>query len=76
MLPLNQRDCRQRRINAVYADLNWQNLPLRFVLFDVVFAREVIEHVFDTDHFLDELYRVLKTGRSSDTHYSEPGFSV
>jgi len=28
--------------------------------FDVVFAGEIIEHIYDTDAFLQEVYRVLK----------------
>ena len=29
---------------------------------DLVLALEIIEHLFDTDHFLSEIYRVLKPG--------------
>jgi SAM-dependent methyltransferase len=35
-------------------------LPFENEFFDAVFAGEVIEHLFDPDHFLDEVYRVLK----------------
>lgn len=30
--------------------------------FDFVFAGEIIEHLFDTDLFIDEIYRILKPG--------------
>ena len=37
-----------------------KELPFRSSSFDVVFAGEVIEHLVDTDNFLDEIFRVLK----------------
>lgn len=30
--------------------------------FDVIFSNQVIEHLYDTDNFLDEIYRILKPG--------------
>ena len=30
--------------------------------FDVVFAGEIIEHIFDTDFFMNEIWSVLKNG--------------
>ncbi|MGA2805124.1 MAG: class I SAM-dependent methyltransferase [Acidimicrobiales bacterium] len=36
--------------------------PFPDCLFDVVSANQVIEHVSDTDHFLRDMYRVLKPG--------------
>jgi SAM-dependent methyltransferase len=47
-------------ITAFCVDLSYQRIPVDSDYFDAVFAGEVIEHVFDTDHFLDEIYRVLK----------------
>jgi len=37
-----------------------KGLPFESSRFDVVFAGEVIEHLVDTDNFLDEVRRVLK----------------
>lgn len=50
----------EKGIPAFCVDLSRENLPFSENYFDVIFAGEVIEHVFDTDHFLDEVFRVLK----------------
>ena len=36
---------------------NWPSFDIKF---DVVFAGEIIEHVFDTDKFLQNIHKVLK----------------
>jgi len=36
-------------------------IPFEDNFFDVVIAGETIEHIFDTDFFLDEIYRLLKS---------------
>jgi 2-polyprenyl-3-methyl-5-hydroxy-6-metoxy-1,4-benzoquinol methylase len=53
---------RSKRVNAVKIDVNEQDLPFQPEYFDLVFAGEVVEHLFDVDHFLTEVYRVLKLG--------------
>lgn len=50
---------RKREIEAVKGDLN-ESIPFQDNTFDVITAIEVIEHLHNTDHFLSELYRVLK----------------
>lgn len=37
-----------------------EGLPYENEFFDYIFAGEVIEHIYDTDFFLKEIYRVLK----------------
>jgi 2-polyprenyl-3-methyl-5-hydroxy-6-metoxy-1,4-benzoquinol methylase len=37
-------------------------LPLEDSFFDLVVAGEIIEHIYDTDFFLEEIRRVLKPG--------------
>jgi len=44
-------------------DLNrQQSLPFRSASFDCVTALEILEHIIDTDYFLEEIHRVLKAG--------------
>ena len=35
-------------------------IPFRKSFFDLIIAGEIIEHIYDTDFFLDEIYRLLK----------------
>jgi ubiquinone/menaquinone biosynthesis C-methylase UbiE len=51
----------QKGISVKRADLN-SNFPFDDNTFDVVHANQVIEHLFDTDNFLNEVYRILKRG--------------
>lgn len=46
--------------NAIMA--NAEELPLKENYFDLVFTREVIEHLYRPDKFIDETKRVLKKG--------------
>lgn len=47
-------------VKALKCDIDEENLPFEDAYFDAVFAGEVIEHLFDPDHFLNEIHRVLK----------------
>jgi len=49
-------------IKAVKLDISKESLPFKDKYFDFVFAGELIEHLFDPDHLLLEVYRVLKDG--------------
>jgi len=40
---------------------NADNLPFKDKSFDIVVASEIIEHIFDTGKFLDEINRILKS---------------
>lgn len=46
--------------NAILA--NAEKLPFRKNYFDLIFAREVLEHIFRPDKFVDEAKRTLKNG--------------
>ena len=49
----------QKGFKADYANVE-EKLPYGRSFFDVVIAGEIIEHVFDTDKFLENIKRVLK----------------
>lgn len=54
--------CRQKNIQA--QNFFWDDsapLPYGDNFFDLVIAGEIIEHIFDTEYFLAEIRRVLKT---------------
>lgn len=41
------------------SDINEESFPFEDNYFDAIFAGAIIEHLFDPDHFFDEIYRVL-----------------
>ncbi len=49
-------------LNVLRATLEGIHLPLADSSLDLVVAGEIIEHMTDTDHLLDEITRVLKPG--------------
>jgi len=59
--PTNVVEARIRGVKTFLGDLN---RPFDFPdgFFDVVIANQVIEHIYDTDNFVREIYRVLKKG--------------
>lgn len=38
-----------------------ESIPFENNFFDIIVAGEIIEHIFDTDFFLDEVYRILRS---------------
>lgn len=48
-------------VNVKRSNLN-EKLPYKDSTFDIVHSNQVIEHLNDTDMFMDEIYRVLKPG--------------
>lgn len=46
-------------IQIVHSDLN-DHFPFDNESFDVVHANQIIEHLYETDTFIEEIYRVLK----------------
>ena len=49
-------------VKARVLDIATQDIPYPPNTFDVVIAGEIIEHLIDTDKFLEKIYRVLKPG--------------
>jgi 2-polyprenyl-3-methyl-5-hydroxy-6-metoxy-1,4-benzoquinol methylase len=51
---------KEKGIKARLLDVDEQDLPYVNNFFDIIFCGELIEHVFDPDHLLDEIFRTLK----------------
>ena len=49
-------------IKAFWSDIDGEPLPFEKDSFDAIFCGEVIEHLLDPDHLLDEIHRTLKPG--------------
>ena len=60
-LPDALRKAKRNGVKAKKADLNGK-LPFPSHSFDVVTSNQVIEHLLETDTFVEEIYRVLKPG--------------
>jgi len=60
-LPTVSAQSHQREfLSAVTGDA--EELPFKPSSFDVVLASEIVEHLWDPDRFLDDAYKILKTG--------------
>lgn len=55
------KKARVKKIFVKNADLN-RKIPFGDRQFDVITATQVIEHLFDVDQFISEIYRILKPG--------------
>ena len=53
------RAARKKGIRARVSDLN-NRLPYPDYTFNLIVSDQVIEHVYRTDHLMDEIYRILK----------------
>ena len=51
---------RKNGVKCYQLDVDEEDFPFEDNYFDTVTALELIEHLFDPDHFLDEVYRVLR----------------
>ncbi|MBT9150325.1 MAG: 27-O-demethylrifamycin SV methyltransferase [candidate division WS2 bacterium] len=51
---------RANGVKAFEVDIDENSLPFETNSFDAIFCGEVIEHLIDPDHLLDEIHRVLK----------------
>jgi len=54
---------KERGIKCIQHDVN-KGIPFKDESFDAIWAEEVIEHLYNTDYFLEEVYRVLRKGGS------------
>lgn len=52
----------RRGINAVRLDIDLCNLPFDDNFFDAIYCGQVIGHLSNPDHLLEEIYRTLKWG--------------
>lgn len=59
ILPEEMKKARQKKIDAKLGDLN-KKMPFKDNMFDVITATQVIEHLYDVDVFVSEIYRILK----------------
>lgn len=53
---------KEKGVKAFCLDLDRQELPFDNDYFDAIYCGEVIEHLFNPDHLLNEARRVLKAG--------------
>ena len=56
----NVATCRAKGLNVKLCDLSVDTLPFEECYFDLIFAGEIIEHLVDTDKFINDLARCLK----------------
>lgn len=57
----NLKKARTRGFRTVKQDLG-KKMPVKDNSFDTVISNQVIEHVYDTDFYLADIYRILKPG--------------
>ncbi len=55
----------KKGIRAHRVDIDNAPFPFAAATFDVIYCGEVIEHLFNPDHLLREIYRVLQPGGSA-----------
>lgn len=58
------RKCKKKKITVIDADLNSDWYKKINQKFDVIVAGEIIEHIFDTDKFLQNIEKVMKKNGS------------
>jgi SAM-dependent methyltransferase len=61
-IEINEKNCgeaKRKGIKVYNNDLNMK-LPIRSSSIDVIIANQIIEHLYDSDTFVKEIYRILK----------------
>ena len=53
---------KEKGIKAYQLDIDEEPFPFENDYFDLVYCGEIIEHLFNPDHLLDEVWRILKPG--------------
>ena len=51
--------CKKRKVPAIQLNVDKAVLPFQNEFFDAVICGEIIEHLFDPDHLLEEVHRIL-----------------
>jgi SAM-dependent methyltransferase len=59
--PVSAELSERHNVATTRGDLN-KRLPFENSVFDVITANQVIEHLYDTDSFMHEVFRILKPG--------------
>lgn len=49
-------------VRVIQSNVDTQDFPFPNEHFDAIFCGELIEHLYDPDHLLEEMYRTLQTG--------------
>lgn len=55
------KKARKKGIKTFCVDLN-NSLPFENDFFDVIFAHQLLAHLYDVDNFVKEIYRIIKPG--------------
>lgn len=56
------KEANSKGVNVILSDIDVSDMPFKDECFDIVFSGDVIEHIYDTDHFIEEVFRILKDG--------------
>lgn len=54
------RNAKKLGVDGICLDIDQKNIPLPSGSVDVIFCGEIIEHVYSSDHLLEEIYRLLR----------------
>lgn len=56
----NIKKAKEKNIQAKQCDLSTDKIPFEDSFFDIVYAGEILEHIYDTDELISEINRILK----------------